>query len=708
MAESRSPATFAIEADNAVAAAALPQLGGPQAHAGNIAPGLTAGAAGVDDTNAKTFRVITDLASGVLAPKIKEAAQEQFISGVQRAMTGEALSEIVADQPWYSDIFAPSSALAGARAYTTQAAIAQWAGKMQEAMPNLAKVGPEELRSAAVGSLQGFLTGDANADALITAGVVEQMAPLFKQHAKAHYIHVQQQASAAQISAWEAEAVVYQGLAAAEANGIGTVSAADKDAAKARLLASVGPFADQSDDSYERNIKTFLEGAASAGNFQVVRLFKEAGLYEKISPDKRAELERTLAVQGRKALDKAIPKYAMEIAMLVNDMKQNPAGIVEKVQALNEKAAKATGITEAELIPPQQLDNIIGRVMLSQAEEDRQAANRKQPTPDVGPTIAHSLLFTAPGALDKAIDTGLVKKTDAERAGLQAWQEAQTPTDKARVLNARTLGAFDTIKSDFVNTLRSPEFQAGVGQMAAVYQGLAENVKPLYFSEADRAVMDRFNAQVRSGMPPEAAWTVTKTGHSITSHLLPDNLRDEASKLIREHVENENENFLGVNAVSDASLRTIEAATMRAYRSDRSNNPADVAVKRAYAQARANGLDVQGRHAIINARVQDRPLATVVGEGVRATAEAFDALMEAKAKAHGSDLENYTVVRSPDRGGQAMLWVEATDADGATRTWNISSQELKAHIVSKIKPAGVAPLAKRSASGPLVDLTQGQ
>lgn len=686
----QGPATFALDADAAVAPAAIPQIGAPTAQPGALSQGLSAQAPGVSDADTRTFKAIMDLASGVLAPKVKEAAQRQFIQGVQEAMTGESLGEIIENKPWYTDIFAPSSALAGARTYTAQKAVADWGARMQEQMPALAKAGPEQLREAALGAMQGFMTGDAQADGLITQAVVEQMAPLMKQHAKEHYVYVQKQATEAQIGAWEGLGKVYQGFASAAASGKGTVSPEDHEAAKTRLLGAIAPFADQSDEAFERNIAAFLEGSASAGNFHVVKLFKETGLYDKINPDKRATLDRSLRVFGQQALAQAMPQFAVEVATLMTDMAQDPAGIPAKVQAINAKAAAVTGVQEADLIPLGSLDNVVGRVMWNQKVDAEAAARKAQTAAEKAAEKAReeAMVFgliaqSPPGYIDACVKVGACKESVVEAAGLQMFQAAKTPEDKARILNARTIGGFETVKALFGNVLRAEEFGNDSAMMSQVYASLTEDAKAHHFNEQQRQQLDRFNAQVRAGMNPAAAWVASR--NHIARDLLPTDAKDEVSKLVREHVEAKNETWYGRNTVTDASLRTIEAVVAKTYKSDRTNNPPDVAVKRAYAQALANGLDVQGPHAVIKARPQDPPLFRVVGESERGTAEALDSLMQEKAAAAGSKLESYTVVRSPDRGGQAFLYVETTDAEGVTKTWGISSQEIKARVVERIK-----------------------
>lgn len=687
-----------------VGSAAVPQLGAaPTAQPAQLSPGINPQTAGVDSSDSKTFRAIMDFASGALAPKVKEAAQAQFIQGVQQAMTGASLEEIQRDKPWYTDIFAPSSALAGARTFTAQRAIAEWGGKMQEQMPALAKVGPEQLQSAAVGALQGFMTGDAQADGMITSAVVEQMAPLFKQHAKEHYIYVQKQASDAQVGAWEAQGRVYQGVAASAATGKGVVTPEDHEAAKSRFLTSIAPFADQSDESFERNIASFLEGSASAGNFQVVKLFKETGLYDKIAPDKRATLDRSLKVFGRETLNNAMPQFAVDVATLVNDMTQDPHSILPKVAALNARAAAATGVSEAELIPASSLDNIIGRVMVAQEHEAAARAKAAQTAAEkdaekVGEVaLAATQLQRGAGFLDACVTMGLCKEHAAEKAGAIAYAAAKTPAERAAVLNGRTLKPFEGIKSAFGATFRSPEFQAGVGDMAQVYKGMSEDVKTRYFDENERGTMDRFLSMVGANTPPEAAWVTAKVAASIAANAIGTTPHDEVAKAIRAEVESQNQNLFHINNVDDASLRLLEAASMKTYKLDRTNNPPDVAAKRAYAQARAGGVDIQGKHAMVKANPDDRPLFALVGESVQGTAEAFEELMAERAKAQGVKLDAYLTVRVPDRNGKALIQVTA-DQDGRIVPWTISSDEIKERVVAKTRkqmqhPVGLPPSA---------------
>jgi hypothetical protein len=700
-AQRQAPATFSIEGNDApVGSAATPQLGVPFMQPQGTSPGIANQQPDPNgDVNAKTFRAITELASGTLAPKIKEAAQGQFISGVQRAMTGEALNEIIKDQPWYSDIFAPSSALAGARTYTAQAAVAQWAGKIQEQMPQLAKVGPEQLQSAAVGALQGFLTGDPASDAMVTSHVAEQMAPLFKQQAKEHYVYMQKQASMAQLQAWDAAGKVYNNLAATEASGTGTVSPEDKEAAKSRFLGSIVPFADQSDEAYHRSIQSFLEGAAAAGNFHVIRLFKDTGLYDKLDSDKRADLDRTIKRFARDTLDQNIPKFALDIASLVNDPTQDPREIPAKVQALNEKAAKITGVTEASLVPPQSVDNLVGKVMVEQrhaadtAAAKAEAQRQKEQGQLDKVALAGTLIQKGPGVVDAAIAMNAADASDVEVAGLTLFNAAKRPSDAATILNSRLEGPFKTVKSRFDRIIQAEEYNdGGVGRMAQIYAGLAENVKPHYFDPQQRKQLDLFTSEVSMGMPPQAAWVSSKFSPSVTGDQLSDDPKDVVSKAIRDEVDSYAKNrFIGIpipfsSTVDDSGKRMIESVMRTSMKVDRGNNPLPVAAKRGLAQAIAAGIDIQGDHVIFNtAPGVNPPLFRVVGESQIGTAEALGKLMEEKAKAMNSTLDNYEAFRVKDVGGKAFIYMRGTDSDGKSAVWTINSDEIKEAVTKKVR-----------------------
>lgn len=635
----------------------------------------------VDPQGARTMDALLKLGSDILAPHIKAAETEQYLAGLQQAASGQGLQEVIDQQPWYTQIFGPSSASMGARAYTTSMAIAQFGADMERDMPNLAKQGPEALTQRASEHIKGMLTGDPLADAAIMAGYTDQLQPLMKRHAKESYIYQQRQASHAQVGAWDSLFDAYQARATAATKPDGGVSQEDMVAESSRLISSLLPFADQSDESYQKNLTSAIVGAARKGNFHAVSLLEKEGVFKALTPEEQGQLQGALRAAGRESLNKAMPTFAMDVAMLVNDTAQDPRGIVDRVAKLNERAAVATGVSTeyAQLIPSSTVDNLIGRVLVAQAAAGSKAAEQANQL-----SIADSQL-SIPGGIAKAVALKLVPDTAAEQAALRRWTSTADPVQRAQLLNARGAGVYDAIKADMqAMGIGSADKQdtKGVQQVAATYAAMTDEVRGAYFSSDQQQFYDRYNLSVRAGVPPEQAFLAARIAQPLARDVLPGDEKTEVHKAIRAEAERRNENFLGWNSVDDNSLRVIEAMIQRDYRTARGLNDTQTSVARALTTALQNGLEIVGKHAVVGKQPGQRDLAAVLatGEnnmGAKEAASRFEEVLAAKVKAVGGNLNSYTIFRAPDVGGDPRYLIETIDKEGAIRTQTLTGTELR-------------------------------
>jgi hypothetical protein len=99
------------------------EIGDPGRIRAGVIGGDTVGAGatraqGVQDRNANaTLDVLMKVGESIMAPMLKQKKTEAYVAGMQRAMQGEAVTEIATEQPWYSKIFGDSDVVEGARAY---------------------------------------------------------------------------------------------------------------------------------------------------------------------------------------------------------------------------------------------------------------------------------------------------------------------------------------------------------------------------------------------------------------------------------------------------------------------------------------------------------------------------------------------------------------------------------------------------------------
>lgn len=640
--------------------------------------------AGLNDA---TVNAMLKLGGDILAPRIKQAQQQQFMDGVKQAMTGEALTDIVAERPWYTEIFGPSSAVQGARAYTVASTVAKFGADMERQMPKLAEQGPEALDSAVKGLTSQLMTGDAAADAAITSQVVDQMAPLYKRHAKEHYLYQQRRASDAQVDAWSSLGAAYQQRAAAAATGDKTVSPKDVQADADRLIGNMSPFADQSVESYELNVSKFLEASARAGNFQVVKLFKEKGFFDQLPPENRAKLEGTFKVAGAQALSNAMPTFALDVAMIVNDTAQDPRKLPARVAELNAKAAAMTGVDlkDAQLIPNSTLDNVTGSILRAQA-----TAAAKQHEADLAAARAKALIYE-PGGAVKGKAIGFVKDTDLEAAVLGEWTaQANDPAKRAQLLNASPTEAYSGIKVDLQNSLSSEEVTPGTQRTANLYAALTDEARGAYFSSDQQKFLDRYNSYVNSGEQPAAAWQRARIVQPLSKYVLDAKEKDESAKSIRKWVEDKAEDvngaagWIGINGIDDNGIRVLQVLTGRQLATGRGINTMDTSVKRAMSEVLTSGkAEIVGKSVILNAQAGTTPVLQELMKGKdsmghKEAAAAFETFIQDKAKAMGSPLHEYLIQRLPDGAGQSRFVVENTDDKGAVQTFYFTAAEIRA------------------------------
>jgi hypothetical protein len=684
--------TFSIDPGQPVQQGANAMQQAPQQSVQSVAQGPVAVQPAGPSSNGldgRTMDALLKLGSDVLAPKVKQAAQEQFMEGVNRAMTGEAIKDIVESRPWWAEAFGPSSAVQGARAYTVAQTVAQFGADMESQMPILAQEDSSVLTKK-VNELMGTLTtGDAAADMAITSQIVDQMAPLYKRHAKEHVAYQQGKASDLQVDTWTKLGAAYQSRAAAFGKGDGTVTAEDMKAEQGRLLGSLNPFADQPDESYDRNMARFLNASAAQGNFQVISFFKDQGLIDKLPPEFRSQLQAGFRSGGRQALDKAMPQFAVDVALATRDMAQNPAGIPARIAALNEKAAKVTGVPleYASLIPPGQIDNLVGNVLTSQAAS--QAAAQREAA---GIAMSNQMLGVQ-GGVGPCKSIGLCKEAHIEQAALTQWNQDTDPARRAALLNNNATETFGGIKSNLSSMLNTKEDTPGVQAVGKLYSSLNEESKGRYFSADDQKLLDRYTQMVNGGEAPAAAWQVAKVVAPMAKFYLDPKEKDATAKAIRSWVESNNENFLGWNNITDPAMNTAQMVVSSVVANGRAGNGIDRAVKRAMSDAVTSGrLQIVGEHAVIGDYSRQTPLVTLLSQGkdsmgADAAADTFNHVLKDKFDKLDVDMGDYQILRTDDKGGKAMFMVEAVGKKGQVSSFTITSDELRATYASGLVKA---------------------
>lgn len=663
--------------------------------------------------DANTVAAIQKFGKDVLAPHIKAEAQKQFMSGVQAAMEGKALKDIVEEQPWYSQIFGPSSAVQGAQAYTAQAKIAEFGATLEREMPELARQPASVLTDRLAELQKEMLTGDDVVDAALTRQMVDQMAPVYKRHAKEHYIHMQEQAVAAQGKAWAEEAGHLQ--SAMQGAMAGTVSAEDVEAAQQRMRNALTPFGDQTVDSYHQNLLRFVENAAVSGNFHVVKMLKDDGLMEQLPVQLRSNLDRALATAGRKTLDQALlsdPNLAMEYAMLLNDTAQNPRNFAERAAALNKRAADFTGVTEARLLDGMDIVQGTGGILRAQAAA-RAAGPSAAEREEAGIARALTALMQPGGlALAKANpeSMGGTSEQQNQAAITMFWAREGDPGERAKAMNLHPTVKFAPAEQDFKLPLGLEGDSPGMQHAAATYSQLSQLTRDTYLDAEEQAFYDAYLQHVNANQDPQAAFVAAQQVRKMKTVPQGDasSLGGSVRKVLSDRYDGTFQWWLGKpDRVSGEDLEVLNSVAYSSALAAGGPSSMEVKARVGLSAALASGqVDLVGGVPVVGG-ANKHPLNRVFLYGknnlsAEEAAEALDGFLTARPKERGmGDVLGRLVIRMQDytpEGAEAghkeaqffVTWTGVGD-DGLTKEYSeyVSSEQIKAQFRSAKKKAAV-------------------
>ena len=340
--EERGPGTFTF------APPATPQAQGSNAvmaKAGYQTAQSVGGLTQYNEGGDKTAAAIFGFAETLLKPVAAELAERKFLEGVQRAASGEALTEIVNTQPWYSKIFGPSSAVEGARQYNLDAQAAKFDAAVQQAMPTLRNTSPDELPSIIQKMSKEFETGDPTTDAQLGLRLTKVLPNLIQAHTREYYKAQQEHAynqrfDAAQQNATSLQIVSQDPMASED----------DKQLRQANFLQGFVLPAGVDPESHKQFIQTSLASLAEAGQFHALDVAMKSGVARELTPEKRLQLERQVLMFKKQHAADARDSYAKDFVKIYDRARNDPEYSAEDVMndydSLNAKYARLSGNDE--------------------------------------------------------------------------------------------------------------------------------------------------------------------------------------------------------------------------------------------------------------------------------------------------------------------------------------------------------------------------
>jgi len=320
--------------------------GGVQGQAGGSVPM----ASGVKVESDGTVDLLMKVGQGLIDNEIKEARTKAYVTGMQRAMTGEAVEDIAAQQPAWSRVFGDSDAVEGARAYSAEAKVQEVLLSIENDMPNLRRLDPKGANEFFVKSVNAALTGHAATDNAIMSAVQRNLPAVMKRHAGQHYAFMQEEAATQEANALSAAAARLQTAGVALAKGEITPEDFAEQQASVSMLGVPAMGRDPEWVRKQRTQSALL--MAEQGQFHALNAMQKIGIFDVLHPDQKAQIIRSRQAnetQWKAQYGKEFANDIAELKIIDENIKLgqlpnwSPRDTMNKVQEINRRYRERTG-----------------------------------------------------------------------------------------------------------------------------------------------------------------------------------------------------------------------------------------------------------------------------------------------------------------------------------------------------------------------------
>lgn len=694
--EERGPASFALNIPGVVQSSA-----GPAGQAVAVQGGVRGQTAGVTATVRTEIPAYEDATSALLmkmgekfvAKQINKRRDEQFLKGVQQAASGKALVDIVNEQPWYTKIFGDVPMVEGARSYEVSTRASKWAAEQQLNMGKLREVSPDALPQLIIQSTDKLLTGDAAADMQFKAEVLKRLPGLIEQQTKEHYKWGQEKlrktaADNIAATATEAQQVL--------SNPDPAISSPEtRKAVQDRVFAAFTPPVGMDDVAAERMVVDGVIGAAEAGNWHTVGILREAGVFERLSPEKRNQLQNYIQQQANEHRTRsaaALP-YNIKSALLMEEAQAGRISaeqFLQRAETLNGEFSMETG-NPAALISNLEAARGAGsavQAVYNMIAAQQRAASSSSRNPEA--ERANLSQAALQGTLGLVMEDRGVSTQDANDAFIESFNVLKTmPNGSER--QARMV--IDNSKFGYTNPTLKKAWASGVTNLGEepspaflqTYQKWSElrkhpdsaAARTNYLGAEMDARLESYDILMRGS--PESPLTNYRS--AMLGPNKPKALTKDEKAMVRKLVGSSsggswnpfaNRAQFGpeLNAASAELVQREVEGVVELYAGLAPQLGLEEVTKRAMSVSQANGLEVYGGYAWKGKRGQV-PLTKLADMPYNE----LDAALPAVLKERGAD-ERPVIYRLDDVGGVAQFEVVYTK-DGLFKTTTFSSEDIK-------------------------------
>lgn len=440
-----------------------------------------------------TMQALMKLGGEIIRPRLEQERTAAYVQGMQKAAQGQAITEIVDEQPWYSQLFGSTSLVDGARAYTASAKASSVAAGMEADMENLRKMSADEFGNYATQTITKNQTGDPTTDMMLAQQISATLPAVMKGQAKAH-LRYQQEVFEGSIKSAQTAAFANLGTVGAESRKPGaTKEEADVLGAAINTLGVLEVPAGMKPELHDKLLAESAIQAVSGGNFDTYTLLKDSGKLAKMEPTAAYHVERAYSQASNQA-KLNVPNQLLDKVANFRTLARRPGMSDENIHAaadaINDEYKQMTGDPGAFISKANTIQEL---QQLREYQDAQQAAlNRARSTAvskadkEVAEIAAISNLASRVVAGDGTRPYLLSAETDKERQEVfQHLRATATPEIRNRVMVEQVDVAIDKVAKGNIESAIGTAKTAG--DPSLLYEVYRTQYLPLVQAAGDNA-----------------------------------------------------------------------------------------------------------------------------------------------------------------------------------------------------------------------------
>lgn len=294
--------------------------------------------------------------------------QEQVLKGMQAVAMGQTINQVAAERPAYATLFGDTDATLGAKLYAKATKGQEVLKGIQEAMPELRKLGPDQARQAILKHVNSVQTGDPAVDTEVQTKLMESFPGLMDTYTKQAIQYQQERLTASQRGFMDMAGQEVQAfMANASMTGESKADLQRALSSVARWDQAVQPLPGQRPEVWQKNLIDSLElqigaigeqeaylkedgtqGLRTKGAHGIFALLHHSQVVQQLPEAERQRLMDKAELAFKKAVPKYMEPFAKEIAMLKTRVSHpgpgdNVNAMMARLQEISDQSQRLSG-----------------------------------------------------------------------------------------------------------------------------------------------------------------------------------------------------------------------------------------------------------------------------------------------------------------------------------------------------------------------------